>query len=173
MRSVRGLPDLDRLVADGLRIGRDVFVGQWTVIDPTHCWLISIGDETTIAPRCYILAHDASTKRAHGVTKVGLVDIGRRVFVGGGSIVLPGVTIGDDAIVGAGSVVRSDVPPGELVVGNPATAVGKAADYLEREAVRIAGRPRWGDGWTAASGITPERKAQMREALRDGPGYAP
>ena len=43
--------------------------------------------------------------------------------IGGGAIVLPGVTIGDDAVVGAGSVVTRDVPAGATVVGNPARAV--------------------------------------------------
>ena len=42
---------------------------------------------------------------------------------GGGAIILPGVTIGDDAIVGAGSVVTRDVPAGATVVGNPARVV--------------------------------------------------
>jgi maltose O-acetyltransferase len=48
------------------------------------------------------------------------VRIGSNVWIGGGAIVLPGVSIGDDAIVGAGSVVTRDVPPGTTVVGNPA-----------------------------------------------------
>ena len=46
--------------------------------------------------------------------------IGENVWVGGGAIILPGVTIGDDAIIGAGSVVTRDVPKGATVVGNPA-----------------------------------------------------
>jgi maltose O-acetyltransferase len=48
------------------------------------------------------------------------VVIGANVWIGGGAIILPGVTVGDDAIIGAGSVVTRDVPPGATVVGNPA-----------------------------------------------------
>ncbi|MET0292557.1 MAG: DapH/DapD/GlmU-related protein, partial [Steroidobacteraceae bacterium] len=46
--------------------------------------------------------------------------IGRNVWIGAGALVLPGVTIGDDALIGAGSVVTRDVPAGTTVVGNPA-----------------------------------------------------
>ena len=41
-------------------------------------------------------------------------------WLGGGSIVLPGVSVGEAAVVGAGSVVTRDVPPGVTVAGNPA-----------------------------------------------------
>lgn len=46
--------------------------------------------------------------------------IGRDVWIGGGAIILPGITIGDEAVVGAGSVVTRDVPAGAIVRGNPA-----------------------------------------------------
>ena len=46
--------------------------------------------------------------------------IGDNVWLGGGAIVLAGVTIGADSVVGAGAVVTRDVPPGVVVVGNPA-----------------------------------------------------
>jgi len=46
--------------------------------------------------------------------------IGRNVWIGAGALILPGVSIGDDAIVGAGSVVTRDVAAGATVVGNPA-----------------------------------------------------
>ena len=50
--------------------------------------------------------------------------IERAARVGGGSVLLPGVTIGANAFVGAGSVVTKDVPAGAIVVGNPARIVG-------------------------------------------------
>jgi maltose O-acetyltransferase len=48
------------------------------------------------------------------------VRIGRNCWIGGGAIILPGVTIGDDALIGAGSVVTRDVPAGATAFGNPA-----------------------------------------------------
>jgi maltose O-acetyltransferase len=50
------------------------------------------------------------------------VRIGENVWIGGGAMILPGITIGDDAVIGAESVVTRDVPPGATVVGNPARA---------------------------------------------------
>ena len=48
------------------------------------------------------------------------IHIGKRVWIGSGSILLPGITIGDNSVVGAGSVVTKDVPPNVIVAGNPA-----------------------------------------------------
>ena len=58
--------------------------------------------------------------RATGIEWGRPIRIGRNVWIGGGAIILPGVTIGDDALIGAGSVVTRDVPAGATVVGNPA-----------------------------------------------------
>ena len=48
------------------------------------------------------------------------VGIGANVWIGAAAIILPGITVGDDAIIGAGAVVTRDVRPGATVVGNPA-----------------------------------------------------
>ena len=53
------------------------------------------------------------------------VHIGKRVWIGSGSIILPGITIGDNSIVGAGSVVTKNVPPDTIVAGNPAKFIKK------------------------------------------------
>ena len=52
----------------------------------------------------------------------------RRCWLGGGAIVLPGVTIGDDVTVGAGSVVTKDVPAGVVLAGNPARIIRRLSD---------------------------------------------
>ena len=48
------------------------------------------------------------------------IHIGKRVWIGSGAVVLPGITIGDNSVVGAGSIVTKDVPPNAIVAGNPA-----------------------------------------------------
>jgi maltose O-acetyltransferase len=160
---VRGQVDPERLVRQGMRLGAGVYIAPGVTIDPGHCWLISIGDESALAPGVHILAHDASTKAHLGYTKIGEVRIGRRVFLGAGTIVLPDVRIGDRAIVGAGSVVRDDVPPGMVALGNPAQTICTTAEYLDRHRERMRERPRFGR--------VGESKEMIRQAVRDGAAY--
>jgi maltose O-acetyltransferase len=170
---LRGYPDIDVLVAHGLRLGRDVYIGPGAIIDPAHCWLVSIGDESTLTPGVLVLAHDASTKRHLGYTRVARVTIGRRVFVGARAIVLSGVTVGDDVIIAAGSVVNRDVPAGTVVGGNPARVIGQTEEYIARHREQLAVRPRYHPWttWTWAGGIDADRRARMWDDLSDGVGY--
>jgi maltose O-acetyltransferase len=169
---VRGYVDPERLVRQGLTLGQRVYIAPGTVIDPRHCWLVSIGDDSVLGPRVHILAHDASTKPHLGYTKIGEVDIGRRVFIGAMAVILPDVRIGDGAIVGAGSVVREDVPAGTVVFGNPAEVICSTDVYLERHRQRMERRPRFGrEGFTYQGGITAGNKQVLRDAVRDGTVY--
>jgi acetyltransferase-like isoleucine patch superfamily enzyme len=63
------------------------------------------------------------------------VTIGNDVWVGGGALILPGVTIGSGAVIGAGSVVTRDIPDNVLAVGNPCRVV-RAIDQNERTGPR-------------------------------------
>jgi maltose O-acetyltransferase len=63
--------------------------------------------------------HDPEQRQA-GLQLGRPVRIGKDVWIGGGAIILPGVTIGDNAVIGAGSVVTRDIPAGEKAMGNPA-----------------------------------------------------
>ncbi|CAN5863956.1 sugar O-acetyltransferase [soil metagenome] len=88
---------------------------------------VTIGDGTQIGPGVQILTADHprdSAQHRAGLEFGRPIEIGRNVWIGGGAIILPGVTVGDDAILGAGAVVTRDVAPGATVVGNPARAVG-------------------------------------------------
>ncbi len=58
--------------------------------------------------------------RRQGYESAKPVWIGANVWIGSGAIILPGISVGDDAIIGAGSVVTRDVPFGITVMGNPA-----------------------------------------------------
>lgn len=78
---------------------------------------VHVGEESYIAFGVAILTHDL-TRGVRVHTRVG-----RRCFIGARSIILPGITIGDESIVGAGSVVTRDVPPRSVVAGNPARVI--------------------------------------------------
>ena len=104
-----------------ITLGADVFLNfNCVLLDVTP---ITIGDRTQIGPFTQIYAadhpRDHETRRAH-LENGRPVHIGSNVWIGGGAIILPGVTIGDDAIIGAGAIVTRDVPAGATVVGNPA-----------------------------------------------------
>lgn len=124
--------DPAKLVAGGLKLGRGVTFGRASYIDTSGLDLISIGDDTVISAEVMILSHDNATKLHLDCSVKAGVTIGKSVYIGARSIVLPGVEIGDGAIVGAGSVVRRDVPAGMIAVGNPAEIVGDVASYAAR-----------------------------------------
>jgi maltose O-acetyltransferase len=136
-RAIHGDP-LEALKRRGLRVGRNFHWFESVIIDPSHCEHIRIGDDMTLAPRVYLLAHDASTKRALDRTRIGTVEIGDRVFIGAGAMVMPGVRIGNDVVIGAGSVVTRDVPDGAVAAGNPARVLGNTADWLHKRRAQMA-----------------------------------
>lgn len=112
-------------------------IGQRTVIydcnfDAVYPWLITIGDDCTLTG-AEILAHDDSAVLFNGKRQVGPVKIGNRVFIGRGSIILPGVTIGSNVIIGAGSIVTKNVPENVVVAGNPARVVSTVEEVLKRK----------------------------------------
>ena len=105
--------------------GKNIHVGKRVFIN-SGCKFqdqggIYIGDESLIGHNVVIatLNHFVEPERRSGMTPKA-VRIGRRVWIGSNSTILPGVTIGDNAIVGAGSVVTRDVPANAVAVGNPA-----------------------------------------------------
>jgi maltose O-acetyltransferase len=104
-----------------IRLGSRVFINfNCVILDVAQ---VAIGDDTRIGPavQIYTAEHplDPAVRRS-GLESGRAVSIGSNVWIGGGAIILPGVTIGDDAVIGAGSVVTHDVPAGARVAGNPA-----------------------------------------------------
>ena len=101
-------PIIEILKENGLVIGKGVSIQGECIIDPSHCWLITIGDNVTLAPRVHILAHDASTKRELGYTIIGEVIIKNNVFVGANTTILPNVEIGNNVIIGVGNTILTN-----------------------------------------------------------------
>jgi maltose O-acetyltransferase len=60
------------------------------------------------------------------------ITIGDNVFIGWGSIILPGVTIGSNVVVAAGSIVTRDIPDNCVVAGNPAKKIKNIESYIEK-----------------------------------------
>jgi maltose O-acetyltransferase len=116
-----------------IRIGKNAFVNCNCVF--LDCAAIEIGDDLQMGPavQLYTPEHplEADARRS-GLEFARPIRIGNNVWIGGGAIVLGGVTIGDNAVVGAGSVVTRDVPASMLVVGNPARVVRRLDDSQAR-----------------------------------------
>ena len=110
--------------------GYHTFVGARTFVNFGLISLdvapVTIGDDVQIGPNVQLLTpwHPvAAGPRRDKWEAASPITIGHNVWLGGGVIVLPGVTIGDNTVVGAGSVVTRDLPPDVVAVGNPARVV--------------------------------------------------
>jgi hypothetical protein len=108
--------------------------------------------------------------------------VGNNVFIGINSVILPGVTIGDDCVIGAGSVVNRDVPRGTVAAGVPARALGPIERYREkvgRKALFIRSLPEaerrrvleglfWGGGPDHDGADDPDLARLRSDAARGG-----
>lgn len=98
---------------------------------------IRIGADVQIGPNVQLLTptHPIDPdRRRTGIEGGRPITIEDDVWLGGGVIVAPGVTIGRASVVGAGSVVTRDVPPRSIAVGNPARVIASVDDRAARDA---------------------------------------
>lgn len=108
--------------------GRNIVIGKNVFINSNCTFMdrggITIGNDTYIAPNVQLttLNHDYDPEKRH-ITYSRPITVGEKVWIGMGSIILPGVTIGDGAIVAAGAVAIKDVPPMATVAGVPAKII--------------------------------------------------
>ena len=111
---------------DNIRLGNDIVINY-------NCFLmdnaeIVIGDNVLIGPNVSLFTvnhalHPDERKRGWCVNAP--VKIGSRVWIGGNSTILAGVTIGEGSIIGAGSVVTKDIPANVIAAGNPCRVIRK------------------------------------------------
>lgn len=112
----------------GFKVGEDCFIGDETLIDLYDGVILE--NQVTISPRTTILTHINVGYHDHPLQKYfpkssKPVAIKRGSFIGAGSIILPGITIGEKSFVAAGSVVTKNVTGGSLVAGVPAKFIRK------------------------------------------------
>ena len=168
---MRGDYTVETLVQMGLTVGKNFNPQKGYNLDPSHCWLITIGDDVTMAPNVQVLAHDASTCQSLGYAKIGKVNIGSRVFIGAGSIILPNTSIGNNVIIGAGSVVTCDIPDGVVYAGNPAKKICDMETYLQKNKIAMQSRPVYDESYTLRCNIDANKKEEQKKALESGIGY--
>jgi acetyltransferase-like isoleucine patch superfamily enzyme len=126
-----------------LSIGDDVWVWHHSILDATEglviekgcqigAWvgIFTHGSESAIRLLGEQFVHIPNLERG-GYTR-GAVKIGAFTFIGAGSVVLPGVTIGKGCLVGTGALVTRDVPDYSIVVGAPAKIKGTTIDLDTR-----------------------------------------
>ncbi|MFD7389063.1 sugar O-acetyltransferase [Streptomyces sp. NPDC059852] len=110
--------------------GGNITVGARTFVNYNLTALdvaaITIGEDCQIGPGVQLLTPTHPLEpgpRRDKLEAARPIVIGDSVWLGGGAIVLPGVTIGDNSVIGAGAVVTRDVPGNVVALGNPARPV--------------------------------------------------
>ncbi len=120
--------------------GENIYFGNHCEVNMNCTFLddnkIIIGDYALIAPnvQIYTAFHPTNAQDRFGQpsndgsftfckTQTAPVHIGDHVWIGGGAIILPGVTIGDNVVIGAGSVVTKDIPSNSVAFGNPCRVI--------------------------------------------------
>ena len=119
--------------------GWNITVGEWffanynlTILDVGK---VTIGDNVQIAPNVslYTAGHPIHPDSRNSGYEYGIpITIGNNVWLGGNVVVLPGVTIGDNAVIGAGSVVTKDIPANMLAAGNPCKVIREITEADRR-----------------------------------------
>ena len=156
----------EELRSYGIHVGDNCYIGI-KHIDIAHGFLISIGNNVTVSS-ARILAHDASTKRYLGYSKVGKVTIEDNTFIGAGAIILPGVHIGKNVIIGAGAVVTRDIPDHCVVAGNPAKFVCSTEEYIEKNRDKMKENNIWNTHYSKKSKKEKEEMAAILNDIRTG-----
>lgn len=114
-----------------IKLGKGVYMNyNCVVLDVAP---VSIGDFTLFGPAVQVLTpmHPLNAEeRRRGLEYAKPISIGADVWVGGGAIICPGVTIGDRSVIGAGSVVTRDIPADVFAAGNPCRVI-KTLDKVE------------------------------------------
>lgn len=122
----------------GAKVGKNVFIGEYVRPDLNHSDLITIEDGVHIAADVRFLCHkkdlsDYSVGDIYGQQpyKYGEIHLCKNCAIGTGSLVMPGITVGEGAVVGAGALVTKDIPAWTIAIGRPAKVVKEISERAQ------------------------------------------
>ena len=144
---LRGEYTTEKLIKMGMKVGNNFGRLNGVILDPSHCWLIEIGNNVTLAPRVHVLCHDASTKYSLGYTKIGRVNIG------------------------AHSTVTHDIEENSVVVGTPAKKIMTYDDYIKKERETMKNAPIYGEEYTLRKNVSLDLRLKQKKELLQKKGY--
>ena len=123
-----------------IEVGKNFFANyNCTIIDVAK---VKIGDNCQMAPNVaiYTAGHPLHPVARNSMYEYGIsVTVGDNVWIGGNTVIMPGVHIGSNTVIGAGSVVTKDIPDWSVAVGNPCRVIKKITEedkkyyYKDRE----------------------------------------
>lgn len=162
---------IEDYLRQGMKIGNNCNINSGFVADYFHAWLIEIGNNVTIAPDVYLLAHDTSTKRSIDYVRIGKIKIGDNCFIGARTIVMPNVEIGNNTIVGANSTVTKSFPADVVIAGSPAKIIATLDDYEKKNNLNFKKSLKFDEFYTLRYGISNTMKQEMIDRIIIGNNY--
>lgn len=125
---------IKELRREGMKIGEGTYI--FTNLASSEPFLVEIGNNCTISTEVNFITHDASIGVFEGrevfTDLVGKIVIGDNCFLGAGTLILPGVTLGNNTIVAAGSIVTKSFEGNVVIGGNPARIITDINKYREK-----------------------------------------
>lgn len=119
------------------------FVCKTDIVGSGPYEYVKIGDGNLFSSDVHLYTHDGSVHVLNSTYlkdspcyKVGMIKIGSNCFLGHGTIVVPGVTIGNNVIIGTGSVVSRDIPSNCVAAGVPARVICSLEEYYKKNKIR-------------------------------------
>ena len=136
-----------------IEVGKGFFANyNCTILDVAK---VTIGDNCQFAPNVsiYTAGHPVHPETRNTMYEYGIsVTIGNNVWVGGNTVILPGVHIGDNVVIGAGSVVTRDIPANTIAAGNPCRVLREITEADRRTYYR--GRQIDDEAWEHIQSMT-------------------
>ena len=127
----------------GARIGENCYIVS-SVSFGSEPFLVTVGDHVRLTSDVQLITHDGGVwvlrelyPELKDIDVFGRIKLGNNIHIGVSTIIMPGVTIGDNSIIGAGAVVTKDIPANSIAVGVPARVIKTLDEYIDKNEHRF------------------------------------